>query len=109
MLFCKRKAEKANAEAVDIDRIVVRKRFYFSGRVQGVGFRFTAEGLARQLGLTGYVKNLMDGRVELEVQGQEDAIREMLAELRSDSYIRITKTEEMDKTPIKESRFTMVY
>ena len=47
----------------------VRKHFYFSGRVQGVGFRYQACRIARSLGLAGYVKNLWDGRVELESQG----------------------------------------
>ena len=48
----------------------VRKHIIFSGRVQGVGFRYTACYLARPLGLTGWVKNLTDGRVEAELQGQ---------------------------------------
>ena len=109
MLFWKKKTEKAGAEHESIGPDVVRKRFYFSGRVQRVGFRFTAEGLAGELGLTGYVKNLPDGRVELEVQGREDAIQELLAGLRADSYIRITGTEVEEKTPVRESRFTMVY
>ena len=43
----------------------VRKHFYFSGWVQGVGFRFKATYLARKYGLTGWVRNLSDGRVEM--------------------------------------------
>ena len=107
MLFWKRKTPAA--EPKGSTEGLVRKRIYFSGRVQGVGFRFTAEGLAKELGLTGYVKNLWDGRVELEVQGTEDAISEMLSALRTDDYIRITKTEIIGKPVIQESRFTMVY
>jgi len=42
-----------------------RAHVYYSGSVQGVGFRFTAEDLARQNNLTGWVKNLADGRVEI--------------------------------------------
>ena len=49
--------------------MVVRKHFYFSGRVQGVGFRFQACMIARSLNLTGYVQNLWDGRLEIEAQG----------------------------------------
>lgn len=45
-------------------RIVVR------GRVQGVGFRYAALEMARKTGLTGYAKNLPDGSVEIEVQGE---------------------------------------
>ena len=48
----------------------VRKHIYFSGRVQGVGFRYRSYYIAQSLGLTGWVTNLWDGRVEMEVQGQ---------------------------------------
>ena len=48
-----------------IMRKQIRRHIYFSGRVQEVGFRFTACLLARRLGLTGWVKNLWDGRVEM--------------------------------------------
>ena len=107
MLFRRRKGVE---QAAPFDAAgKVRKHIWFSGRVQGVGFRFTAQGLARTLGLTGYVKNLYDGRVEMEVQGSEEAIREMLSELRTDSYIRIERTEIRDEPVIPENRFTMLY
>ena len=48
----------------------IRKHIYFSGRVQAVGFRYSALCLAKELQLTGWVKNLTDGRVEAELQGQ---------------------------------------
>ncbi len=57
------------------------KRFYVSGRVQGVGFRFFAERTANDLGVGGYVKNLYDGRVEVYAIGgaeQMDALRDAL-------------------------------
>ena len=71
----------------------VRKHIYFSGRVQGVGFRYSAISLARPLGLTGWVKNLRDGRVEMEVQGDEDAIAELLRGLRTQRFIIIDDIE----------------
>ena len=49
----------------------IRKHIIFYGRVQGVGFRYYSVNKARQLGLTGWVKNLCDGSVEMEVQGEE--------------------------------------
>jgi acylphosphatase len=49
-----------------------------SGRVQGVGFRWWAQGVARQLGLAGRVRNLPDGRVEIVVQGEPDSVRTLL-------------------------------
>jgi acylphosphatase len=57
------------------------ERFFVSGRVQGVGFRYAAHRRARELGLTGYVHNLPDGRVEALAQGEPadiDAFAEWL-------------------------------
>lgn len=56
----------------------IAKRFYVSGTVQGVGFRFFAQRVSMRLGLSGYVKNLRDGRVEVYAIGsapQLDALR----------------------------------
>ena len=50
---------------------VVRKHIIFYGRVQDVGFRYFSVYKARLLGLAGWVKNLDDGSVEMEVQGKE--------------------------------------
>ena len=47
----------------------IRKHILVSGRVQGVGFRYRTYYLAQNLGLTGWVQNLEDGRVEMELQG----------------------------------------
>ncbi|MFC1590662.1 acylphosphatase [Candidatus Omnitrophota bacterium] len=48
-----------------------RLQIYYSGMVQGVGFRFMAERIANSLGVTGWVKNLRDGRVEAMCEGDE--------------------------------------
>jgi acylphosphatase len=50
------------------------KRFFVSGRVQGVGFRFFAERTAASLGVGGYVRNLFDGRVEVYAIGSADQL-----------------------------------
>lgn len=50
--------------------MVQTKQVFFSGRVQGVGFRWTTQKIAANFPVTGYVRNLSDGRVELIVQGQ---------------------------------------
>jgi len=53
-------------------------RAHYSGRVQGVGFRFTAESIAGELGITGWVKNLRDGRVEIVIEAEEDVLKDFL-------------------------------
>ena len=68
----------------------VRKHFYFSGDVQMVGFRYQAKYAADDLGLTGWVCNLCDGRVEMEVQGSEAAIDELVAFLAGRRLVQIT-------------------
>jgi len=47
----------------------IRRHVYYSGRVQGVGFRWTARHIAQGFAVTGFVKNLEDRRVELVVEG----------------------------------------
>ena len=65
-----------------------RVRFY--GRVQGVGFRYTAYHIAQSLGLTGWVQNEYDGTVLCEVQGERIDIDSFLGKISvNDRYIRI--------------------
>lgn len=67
----------------------VRKHVNFQGRVQGVGFRYTAKTLAKSLHLTGWVRNEYDGTVTLEVQGREPMINKLLVALNNDLFIEI--------------------
>ena len=68
------------------------KRFYiiYTGRVQGVGFRWRIMQIANKYNLTGYVKNLSNGDVVCEIQGKgvDEFLKESLA-LNNDFYIRI--------------------
>jgi acylphosphatase len=67
-----------------------RETVLFSGRVQGVGFRYTVNNLARQFAVTGYVRNLDDGRVELVMEGtdqERDGLMQAVREKMQD-YIR---------------------
>ncbi len=57
------------------------RRFYVSGRVQGVGYRFFACDAAERQGVSGYARNLRDGRVEVYAMGTEAQLRALLAEL----------------------------
>ena len=67
----------------------VRRHIVFHGRVQGVGFRYTAKYLAQSLELTGWVRNEYDGTVTLEVQGRDTLINKMLVGLNHDRFISI--------------------
>lgn len=67
----------------------VRKHILFYGRVQGVGFRYYSVNKARQLGLTGWVRNLYDGSVEMEVQGPERFIDELIIFLQNRRFVEI--------------------
>ncbi|HTY12602.1 MAG TPA: acylphosphatase [Candidatus Omnitrophota bacterium] len=60
---------------------VKRAEVEYSGAVQRVGFRFTAERLARRAGLSGYVKNLYNGGVELAAEGEEAVVRAFLDDI----------------------------
>ena len=53
------------------------KRFFVSGRVQGVGYRYFAADAAEKIGVTGYAKNLADGRVEVYAIGTADQLRKL--------------------------------
>lgn len=71
----------------------IRQHFRFTGRVQGVGFRYTAQFEARSLGLSGWVKNCADGSVELEAQGGAGEIAALLKQLKTGAFSRITGIE----------------
>lgn len=77
--------------------MVIREKIIFYGRVQAVGFRYRSKQFAVELGLTGTVKNCLDGSVEMEVQGEEQVIAECVDRLCHSPYIKVTslKTESM--------------
>lgn len=52
----------------------IRRTVYFTGQVQGVGFRYTACEVARSFGVVGFVKNLPDGRVEMVAEGEQSEV-----------------------------------
>ncbi|HSQ37394.1 MAG TPA: acylphosphatase [Acidimicrobiia bacterium] len=58
------------------------RRIVVSGRVQGVGFRFSAQHVAKDLRIAGWARNLPDGRVEVHLQGEPGAMRAMVDWLR---------------------------
>lgn len=60
---------------------MVRHTIHFAGRVQGVGFRYTAREIARPFAVSGFVENLDDGRVRLVAEGEAAEIARFLAAL----------------------------
>ena len=81
---------------------------FFSGRVQGVGFRYSTFQIAKGFEVNGFVKNLLDGRVELQAEGEEGECKAFLTEVESelDGYIRKTESRET-LGPKRFSSFTI--
>ena len=82
---------------------------FFEGRVQGVGFRWTVRHIAKGFDVKGWVRNLVDGRVELQVSGDDDEVRAFLdaiqqSELRS--HIR-KMSEQKLAAPVEGTGFTI--
>jgi len=70
-----------------------RVHVIYSGRVQGVGFRFTAEAIARKFKVNGWVSNLRDGRVEVVAEGEETALKDFLGRIAEEMAHYIVDTE----------------
>ena len=84
---------------------MIAKRVIFEGRVQGVGFRYTVKDLARGFDLCGWVKNLPDGSVELQVMGEPDEVDAFIREITVESPVaRNIKNHYTDKIPLLENR-----
>ena len=65
--------------SIQEDPALIRAHVYISGRVQGVSFRWYTQNRAQKLGLTGWVRNLWDGRVEAVFEGPEADVRQAVA------------------------------
>ena len=84
---------------------MVRWNMILSGRVQHVGLRFRAKMTAQQLGLTGWVRNLDDGNVELELQGEQETIYRFINTLGSLPGIQFSIIHAKKLEPESETRF----
>ena len=74
----------------------VRRLYRYSGRVQGVGFRYTVRNIALRYDVTGYVRNLPDGRVECCIEGPSQAVDDMAGEIaqKMEGFVRDVKVED---------------
>jgi len=88
-------------EMPKIPRDWKRTHVFLSGRVQGVGFRAFTQREARRLQLTGFVKNLSDGRVEAVIEGPEEKVRALLQKMkRGPRAARVKNMEPGDEPPL---------
>ena len=85
--------------------MLVARRFLVSGRVQGVGFRYFVDDAASHEGVRGWVRNLPDGRVEAEVEGDEDAVNRLEQKIRrGPPGARVEKVVVLHEPPSGHSR-----
>lgn len=103
--------QKLETELSDAERAqlrkdgCIRKHIYFSGRVQAVGFRYSSLCLAKELQLTGWVKNLKDGRVEAELQGKTERVDAFVERISQRGRIVVEFVEEEERDLCYEERF----
>ena len=90
---------------------VVRKSITVSGRVQGVGFRYFVRQEARVLGVTGWVMNLTDGTVTMEVQATPEVIERLIEKLmKGNGASKVVQIKSYDLDLIKgENKFGIKY
>jgi acylphosphatase len=90
-----------------LEQMMVSLQVFYEGHVQGVGFRFTVRHIAKGFDVTGWVRNLSDGQVELQVTGDEEEVRAFLnqvAESELHSLIR-EQTENKLNEPVAARGF----
>ena len=80
--------------------MIIARRFFVSGFVQGVGYRYFAQRSSARHQVRGYVKNLSDGRVEVLAEGHEKALNDFKLDLAAGpSYSRVDQVEEIVVEP----------
>jgi len=81
------------------DKPMKAKMVWYSGMVQGVGFRFTTAKIAADFPVTGWVKNLSDGRVQLLVEGSGEAVEKFLKAVHDHWKDNIDKEQVEEQKP----------
>ena len=81
---------------------MIARQYFFEGRVQGVGFRYSTKQLAKGFDVIGWVKNCPDGRVELQIQGEEDELDEFLEEIHDSPLGHHILEQEQFSVPLLE-------
>jgi acylphosphatase len=88
--------------------MTVSKRVCYMGRVQGVGFRYTAQALATGYAIAGTVRNLENGDVELVVEGEEEQVTAFLHAVASHMGRHIQRTTIHDAAPSGQKGFRIL-
>jgi acylphosphatase len=89
--------------------MTICRRVLFAGRVQGVGFRYTALHLAEGFAIAGTVRNLRDGRVELAAEGEAEEVDRYLNALRRHMASYIDEESVQDEAPQGAVEFRIAY
>ena len=86
-----------------MSEIMIRRHISFTGRVQGVGFRYRARHAASLYGCTGWVRNEWDGSVTMEIQGKAEDINRVIQAIRAGGYVEI-ETMDGKEIPLEDER-----
>lgn len=88
---------------------MIARQYLFEGRVQGVGFRYATKQLAKGFDVLGWVSNRDDGRVELQVMGEEDELDAFIEELQDSAIGRHVQEQTVRRVPLLDgvSGFTI--
>ncbi|MBC7815942.1 MAG: acylphosphatase [Planctomycetaceae bacterium] len=80
----------------------MRRRVFFYGRVQGVGFRYTTVSIARRYPVVGYVRNLPNGSVEMVAEAKPSVLDQFVADIVSEfaGYIRRQEVHDVDRDEV---------
>jgi acylphosphatase len=84
---------------------MIARQVFYEGRVQGVGFRYTVRNISKGYEVTGWVRNLPDGRVELHACGDAEEVRDFLTAIEeSELNAHIRKSEQHEIPPLIDVR-----
>ncbi len=89
---------------------MIQAHIFFSGTVQGIGFRYTVRQVAKESGLTGWVRNLSDGRVEMVAEGPQEKVEQAIRDIEDhfDGYIR-SKDVRFEKSSDRHQEFKITF
>ncbi len=108
--LCRKKSLSSGAVAPPLlSCLMIARQYLFEGRVQGVGFRYATKQLAKGFDVLGWVRNCDDGRVELQVMGEEGELDDFIQELHDSPIGRHIQEQNVRRVPLLEevSGFTI--